>query len=57
MQGGTVENFGGLVALLSRFPGQPRADGARHFFIGQARNACNSKTSGVAACRTRDKMY
>ncbi len=54
MQGGTVENFGGLVALLSRFPGQPRADGAPHPHIGQVPKARNAGTfiDGQAAnCR------
>ncbi|BDW88047.1 hypothetical protein MACH01_08140 [Thalassospira tepidiphila] len=55
MQGGTVENFGGLVALLSRFPGQPRADVAPHPHIGQvpkARNAGTFVDGQAAKCQT-----
>jgi len=33
-----------LVALLSRFPGQPRADGAPHPHIGQVPKARNAGT-------------
>lgn len=57
MQGGTVENIGGLVALLSRFPGQPRSDGAPHPHIGQVPKARNASTFIDGQAATRQALF
>jgi hypothetical protein len=54
MQGCAVDKNGGVVARSSRFPGQPRADGARHPVIGQVPNMHD--TGIPTFCRQRHKF-